>query len=109
MRKLLAVGAILAAAGCSAQPPAAPTVTWDYAPHAGEGVSPTGPTPAYSQTYDMTGGDAVTTGQAPKPNLAYGAEGDTGTMVQLSPQARQKLAAPTAQPQQQQAAPGPHS
>lgn len=108
MRTLLAVGAVLMAAGCAVQPQTPPVVSWQYGAGDGDAVSPRGPAPVYSQTYDLSDGEPVTpSGQAPAPSLAYGADGQTGTMVQMTPQAPQTPVAPTPVPQPQRAAPGP--
>lgn len=107
MRNLLAIGTVLMGAGCAMQPQPAPVVTWQYGP-TGDAVSPAGPPPTYSQSYGLGVGDSVTAGQAPTPSFAYGAEGQTGTMVQMSPQTRQDVAAPapTPTPRPRQDAPG---
>lgn len=105
MRNLLAIGTALMAAGCAMQPQPAPVVSWQYGP-TDDAVSPAGPPPAYSRSYGFGAGDAVTAGQAPTPSFAYGAEGQTGTVVQMDPQARRNLAAPTPSPAPRQGARG---
>lgn len=109
MRNLLAIGLVLMAAGCATQPEPPPTVSWRYGP-SDDVVSPSGPPPIYSQSYGLGAGDSVTSGAAPTPSFAYGAEGQTGTMIQMSPQPRQDVAAPTPSPtpHPRQDAPGSH-
>ena len=111
MRKLLVVGAALAASACSATPPAAPVVSWHYGAGNGDGVSYQGAAPRYSRAYAPGNGDGVTSGQQVKENYAYGGENQSGTMVQTTPQAQQQkqMQAAPAQPQQGQNASRTHS
>lgn len=98
MRKLLVVGAVVAVAACSATPPAAPVVSWQYGAGNGDGVSYSGPAPKYSRAYAPGNGDAVDSGQQVKENYAYGGENASGAMIQTTPATQQP---------QQQAAPAP--
>ncbi len=117
MRKFLIVAAMAALAGCTAaDPSAAPTkVSWQYGAGNGDGVSYPGPAPVYKRAYGLEADAVAPPAQDPKVNYAYGADNQTGSMVQTAPQPTQKVAAPA--PAQQRAphqdehpaAPGTHS
>ncbi len=94
MRNILAIGAVLLAAGCTTGPQTAPVVSWQYGTGAGDGVQYPGGKPTYTRAYGFGNGDGVNTGVKVNPNYAYGAEGQTGTMVQFAPTTPTQVAAP---------------
>lgn len=98
MRHLLAIGAVLLAAGCTTAPSAPPVVTWQYGTGAGDGVQYSGAKPTYARIFGAGAGDGVTSGQTSTTNYAYGAEGQTGTMVQIVPKPPTVVAAPAQAP-----------
>ena len=111
MRNLLLVGTVLMAAGCTQQAPGPVHVTWAYGSGAGDGVAYDGPKPIYSRAYGAGVGDGVTSGQTAVEHYAYGADGQSGTMIETDtakPVTRTASPAPssTAAPN---AAPGTHS
>jgi hypothetical protein len=108
MLKLMTAGAMLALAGCSMAPQPPPIVSWQYGAGNGDGVQYQGDKPTFARAYGLGGGDSVTSGQVATTQYSYGAENQSGSMVQVAPP-RQMLAAPAPQPNQPQAVPGTHS
>ena len=98
MRSILIIGTAFLAVGWSAMPPAPAKVTWEYGAANGDGVSYPGPKPIFKRAYGLGNGDGVQSGQTATTSYGYGAEGATGTMVQMSPQQPQMLAAATPAP-----------
>ncbi len=115
MRSLVTISAMIALVGCSAVDPSAPTkVSWQYGAGNGDGVSYPGPAPIYKRAYGLDADQTSPSATPPTVSYGYGAENQTGSMVQLGPQAPQQLASPApAQPSaprlDQRAAPGTHS
>ena len=111
MRTALLIGTVLLAAGCSAQPQAPTRVSWSYGAGNGDGVSYAGPKPVFQRAYGPGNGDGVTaSGPAPTERYGYGAENVNGSMVQMSPEQRQQVAAPSSAPTPSgSTAPGSHS
>ena len=118
MRSFVVVAAMAALVGCTAvDPGTAPTkVSWQYGAGNGDGVSYPGPAPIYKRAYGLESDAVAPPAQEPKVNYGYGAENQTGTMVQQeTPKPAQQVASPT--PAQhpttgqngQTAAPGTHS
>ena len=99
MRNLLLVGTVLMAAGCTQQAPGPVHVTWAYGSGAGDGVAYSGPQPIYSRAYGPGAGDGVSSGQTVVEHYAYGADGQTGTMIETD----------TPKPATQTASPAPSS
>ena len=100
MRSFLVIGALIALAGCNAANPSTPTkVSWQYGAGNGDGVSYAGPAPKYNRAYGW-GADQVTipAGKPAVTNYSWGAEGQTGTMVQVVPNEPQRVAAPAPAP-----------
>lgn len=85
MRNVLLVGTVVLAAGCSMQQPAPAQVSWAYGAGNGDGVSYPGPKPTYQRAYGLGNGDGVTSGQTAKTQFSYGAENQSGSMVQFAP------------------------
>lgn len=99
MRAIM-VGLVLTVAGCAAEPPAAPLVSWQYG---ADGVAY--PAPAGTFTWN---GDGVQSTPTAATTDTYGPNGMAGTMVQTAPAApSQMLAAPTPAPKSTQ--PGDHT
>ena len=118
MRSFVVVAAMAALVGCTATDPgSAPTkVSWEYGAGNGDGVAYPGPAPIYKRAYGLEADAVAPPAQEPKVNYAYGAENQTGGMVQQDgPKPAQQVAAPA--PAQQPAprqgehpvAPGTHS
>lgn len=108
MRNVLLLGTVLMA-GCSMQPPSPAKVSWQYGAGNGDGVAYPGPKPIFQRAYGPGNGDGVTSGQAATENYGYGGDGQTSTMVQVAPESRQMMAAPTPTATTPQAVPGTHS
>lgn len=85
MRNLLLLGTVLLAAGCTQQPQGPTQVSWAYGAGNGDGVAYPGPAPVYQRAYGAGNGDTVTSGQTATTQYSYGAEGQTGSMVQFAP------------------------
>ncbi len=98
MRSILIIGTAFLAVGCSAQMPAPAQVTWEYGAGNGDGVSYPGPKPIFKRSYGLGDGDGVQSGLTATTSYGYGADGATGTMIQMSPQQPQMLAAPLPAP-----------
>jgi hypothetical protein len=96
MRTVLLLATVLVSSACTMQVPAAPTVAWQYGSGNGDGVSPSGPPPVYARAYGPGNGDSVVSGQSVTESYSYGADNASGVAVQMTPQQRQQLAAPTA-------------
>ncbi len=115
MRSFVVIGALVALAGCTAaDPSSAPTkVSWQYGAGNGDGVAYPGPAPVYNRAYGWGADQTETPVSKPDLNYAWGADGQSGTMVPANPQAPQRLAAPAPNPAQtgpgRTAAPGTHS
>ena len=108
MRKLLVIGTVLMAAGCSQVPTAPTQVSWAYGAGNGDGVAYPGPAPVYQRANGLGNGDPVTGSQTVNEQYSYGADGLSGSMVQFAPQTPTKTASP-ATPTGTQNAPGTHS
>lgn len=118
MRSLVIIPAMIALVGCSAVDPSAPAkVSWQYGAGNGDGVSYPGPAPVYQRAYGLGADQATPSATTPNVNYGYGADNQTGSMVQVAPPSpqQQQVAspAPTQQPtprlDQHPAAPGTHS
>lgn len=116
MRSLVVVGVLAALAGCSAVDPSTPTkVSWQYGAGNGDGVAYPGPAPVYQRAYGWGADQVATPVGKPDVNYSYGAENQTGTMVQVAPKPAQQMAAPapvqnpTPTAAQRAVAPGTHS
>ncbi len=100
MRSFVVIGALIALAGCNAASSPTPTkVSWQYGAGNGDGVTYSGPAPKYNRAYGW-GADQVTipAGKPSATNYAWGAEGQSGTMVRVTPNAQQRVAAPAPVP-----------
>jgi len=116
MRSLVFVGILAALAGCNAVDPSTPTkVSWKYGAGNGDGVAYPGPAPVFQRAYGWGADQVATPLGKPDVNYAYGADGNTGNIVQVAPQPSPQLAAPAPMPDpaptapQRAAAPGTHS
>ncbi len=116
MRSFMFIGAVLALAGCNAAGQSTPTkVSWQYGGGPADGVNYQGPAPVYKRAYGLGADQVATPVGTPQVNYGWGAEGQSGTMVQVAPQTQQRLAVPTptpnptATPAERAAAPGTHS
>ena len=115
MRSLVVVAALAALAGCSTVDPGqAPTkVSWDYGAGNGDGVAYPGPAPVFKRAYGLEADAPTKPAQEPKVNYSWGAENQSGGMVQQDASTRtQQATAPTPAQQpatSQTAAPGTHS
>ncbi len=116
MRGLVIIPAMIALVGCSAVDPSAPAkVSWQYGAGNGDGVSYPGPAPIYSRAYGLDADQVAPSATAPDVKYGYGAENQTGSMVQVAPQSPQQLASPAPaqqlapRPNEHPAAPGTHS
>ncbi len=116
MRSVVIVSAMVALVGCTAADPSAPAkVSWSYGAGNGDGVSYAGPAPVYKRAYGLESDAVAAPAQEPKVNYGYGAENQTGSMVQDSQQPAQQVASPTpaqqpaSRPNEHPAAPGTHS
>ena len=118
MRSFVVVAAAVALAGCTTvDPGTAPTkVSWQYGAGNGDGVSYPGPAPVFKRAYGLESDAVAPPAQEPKVNYGWGAENQSGGMVQqTTPQPTQQVASPA--PAQQPApgqngqstAPGTHS
>ena len=111
MRSLLLVGTVLMAAGCTQQPAGPVHVTWAYGSGAGDGVAYSGPKPVYTRAYGPGLGDGVNSGQTVVEHYAYGADGQSGTMIDMGapkPATQTASPAPSSTPAQT-VAPGTHT
>lgn len=116
MRDFVIVPAMIALVGCAAVDPSAPTkVSWQYGAGNGDGVSYPGPAPVYKRAYGLESDAVAAPSQEPKVNYGWGAENQTGGMVQTAPESAQRVAAPapaqqpTPRQDEHPAAPGTHS
>jgi len=93
---------VLLLAGCGGQPNVPPVVSWQYGAGNGDPIPYQGPAPVYSRAYGMGADVPVNSGQKPTVQYGYGAENESGVMVQMQPSApaTQRVAAPA--PAQQQ-------
>ena len=104
MRSFVVVVAMAALAGCSTMDSSAPAkVSWQYGAGNGDGVSYPGPAPVYKRAYGLESDAVAPPTQEPKVNYGYGAENQTGSMVQTAPNSAQQVASPS--PSQR---PAPH-
>ncbi len=110
MRSFVVVVTLVALAGCSAADPAIPTkVSMQYGGESGDGAGYQGPAPIYTQAYGVGADQASAPASAPTVGYAWGAENQTGGVVQTSPPVQQRLAAPTPNPAERKGAPDDHS
>lgn len=116
MRGLIIIPAMIALVGCSTVDPSAPVkVSWQYGAGNGDGVAYPGPAPIYKRAYGLDADEVSPSGATPTVNYGYGAENQTGTMVQVAPPSSQQVASPAptqrAAPRgdEHPAAPGTHS
>ena len=117
MRGLVIIPAMIALVGCSTVDPSAPAkVSWQYGAGNGDGVSYPGPAPIYKRAYGLNADQVSPSGTAPTISYGYGAENQTGTMVERAPPPpSQQLASPAPAQQtaprvdEHPAAPGTHS
>lgn len=95
MRKIWVLGAVLVVAACGGNPNVPPTVTWQYGAGNGDPMPYPGPTPVYSRSYGLGADVPVSMGGKPTVQYGYGAENESGVMVQSpAAPAPQRLAAP---------------
>ena len=85
MRSVLVIGGLLVLGACSMTPQAPPVVSWQYGAGNGDGVSYPGPKPTFNRAYGAGNGDGVQSGQTATTKYSYGADGMSGTMVQVAP------------------------
>lgn len=116
MRGLVIIPAMIALVGCSTVDPSAPAkVSWQYGAGNGDGVSYPGPAPVYKRAYGLGADQVAAPTTTPNVNYGYGADNQTGSMVQVAPQSSQQVASPApaqqpaARPNEHPAAPGTHS
>jgi len=110
MRSFVVVAAMAALVGCTAvDPGTAPTkVSWQYGAGNGDGVSYPGPAPIFKRAYGLEADAPTAPPQEPKVNYGWGAENQSGGMVQQgTPEPIQHATAPA--PAQTPSAPGTHS
>jgi hypothetical protein len=109
----LLCSSVLLLAGCGGQPDVQPVVSWQYGAGNGDPIPYPGPAPVYSRSYGMGSDVPVSSGQKPGVQYGYGADNESGVMVQMQPSApaSQRVAAPAPaqQPSPQGAAPSTHS
>lgn len=99
MRRLLVLATgLFALAACTSTANVPPIVTWSYGSGNGDGVQYQGPPPKYSFSYGAGSDVPVSSGGKPTMGYAYGADGTTGDMVQMSKPETQQLAQPTQPP-----------
>lgn len=100
MRSFIVVAGMMALVGCAAVDPSAPTkVSWEYGAGNGDGVAYPGPAPVYNRSYGWGADQVSAPAQAPVTNYAWGAENQSGGMVQqTSPQPAQQVASPAPSP-----------
>ena len=87
MRSIFMAAAAVLLASCGGQPDVPPTVTWGYGTGNGDPVAYPGPAPVYSRSYGLGADVPVSAGAAPTVQYGYGADGETGVMVQSTPPA----------------------
>lgn len=99
MRSFVVVAGMMALAGCAAVDPSAPTkVSWEYGAGNGDGVAYPGPAPVYSRSYGWGADQVSAPATAPTVNYSWGAENQTGGMVQTTPEPARQLASPAPSP-----------
>jgi hypothetical protein len=95
MRTGVVVIAVLILAGCAGNADVPPKVSWGYGTGNGDPVAYPGPAPVYSRAYGLSADVPVSTGAKPNVQYGYGADNETGVMVQTQPSQPQRVAAPT--------------
>lgn len=100
MRSFVVIAVMMTLVGCAAVDPSAPTkVSWQYGAGNGDGVAYQGPAPIYSRAYGWGADQVSAPAQQPIVNYSWGAENQSGGMVQqTTPQAAQQVASPTRSP-----------
>lgn len=111
MRNTLLLGGVLLLAACGGNPDVPPQVSWQYGAGNGDPVAYQGPAPTYSRAYGVGSDVPVNSGGKMNVQYGYGADNESGVMVQTQPRAPAptRLAAPAGATQPQAAAPGTHS